>query len=318
VPEIAHGNELLDVSVLLPAFNEESAIAGVIVEIRSALRNWKGKWEIVVVDDGSTDSTAERAEASGVRVLRRNQNGGSGVARLTGILAARGAVVAMLDADGSYDPITLPTLLSFVPEYDQVNGARTSEQGRQKLLRVPTKWAIRKIAEWVSGTQIPDLNTGMKVFKRHMMNDYLWLLPTGFSCVTTMTLAFLYNDHRVKYVDVKYRQRMGRSKFRPIRDSLNYVWAVLRVTLYFRPSRIIIPIGVGVVLAYSVLHGYKARNVQHVGVSDVLLFSTALCLLGTGLIARGRMTRRRRQRGGLCLGSAESGVPIENPMRDEK
>ena len=125
----------------------------------------------------------------------------------------------MLDADGTYVAGDLPQLLSFFPDYDQVNGARTSEQGTHKALRVPTKWCIRKLAEWISGKKIPDLNTGMKVYKRDLMLHYLWGMPDGFSCVTSMSLAFLCNGHPVKYVTVDYRKRIGKSKFHPVSDT---------------------------------------------------------------------------------------------------
>src|SRR3954470_17956135 len=125
----------LDLTVLLPSYNEEEAIGPVIREIREALREWPGTYEILIVDDASTDHTADRAVAEGVRVLRRPENGGSGASRKTGTRAAKGRVVAMLDADGTYVAGDLPKLLSYFPDYDQVNGARTSEQGTLRALR---------------------------------------------------------------------------------------------------------------------------------------------------------------------------------------
>ena len=157
------GNDL-DLSVVLPSHDEEAAIASVIGEIRAALKNWPGRWEILIVDDASTDATFARAQAEDVRIVRHVERRGSGAARKTGIRAARGAIVAMLDADGSYDPAQLPELLRWYPGYDQVNGARDVERGDVKWLRAPAKWAIRKLAEFISGKTIPDLNTGMKAF----------------------------------------------------------------------------------------------------------------------------------------------------------
>src|SRR3954468_9693601 len=124
----------LDLTVLLPSYNEEEAIGPVIREIRDALRDWPGTYEILVVDDASTDKTADRAVSDGVRVLRRPENGGSGASRKTGTRAAKGRLVAMLDADGTYVAGDLPQLLSYFPDYDQVNGARSSEQGTHKAL----------------------------------------------------------------------------------------------------------------------------------------------------------------------------------------
>ena len=176
--------------------------------------------------------------------------------------------------------------MSFFPDYDQVNGARTSEQGDWKLLRVPAKWIIRKLAEWISGRRIPDLNTGMKVFKREIMLRYLWVIPAGFSCVTSMTLAFLCNNHPVKYVPVAYRKRVGRSKFHPLADTASYFLTVFRIVMYFRPLRVFFPLAIfiGALAAargtYNLLHSPPGLHD-----SDVILAVTALLVLIAGLLA---------------------------------
>ena len=168
-------------------------------------------------------------------VVRRPERGGSGTARKTGILAAHGEIVVMLDGDGSYTPGDIPALLKQMPAYDQVNGARTTEEGTMKWLRTPAKWVIRKLACYLTGTKIPDLNTGLKAFRRDVMLEYLWVLPRGFSCVTTMTLAFLCNGYAVKYVPTTYRKRIGKSKFHPLKDTRNYLATVLRMVIFFAP-----------------------------------------------------------------------------------
>src|SRR5690606_28327430 len=117
-----------------------------------------------------------------------------------------------------------------------------SEQGTHKFFRVPAKWFIRKFAIYLSGTPIPDLNTGLKAFKRSVMLRYLWLMPDGFSCVTSMTLAFLTNGHPVKYVSTPYYKRIGVSKFHPLKDTAKYMATVLRMCAYFRPLRVFGPL----------------------------------------------------------------------------
>ena len=284
--EDSHGDEPVDLTVLLPAFNEEGAIAPLVDEIRTALVEWPGSWEILVVDDASTDRTAERAEAAACRVFRRTENGGAGAARVSGICSARGSLIAMLDADGSYDPSCIPSLLSHFPAYDQVNGARTTEQGTYKVLRVSAKWILQTLAEFVSGRRIPDLNTGLKVFKKDVMLAYLWVIPPGFSCVTSMTLAFLCNGHAVKYIPVSYRKRTGRSKFHPIFDTVKYLATIVRVIMYFRPLRIFFPIGT-VLLITSIIRGcYNLWN-SPLGLhdSDVVLFVSAIISFVIGLLA---------------------------------
>lgn len=296
MPEVSYKDkpERVDLSVVLPAYDEEEAIGEVIGEIRQALADWPGVWEILVVNDASMDRTEERAEAEGVRVIRRVENGGSGAACKSGIVAARGELVALMDADGTYVPAHLPNLLSFFPDYDQVNGARTNEAGTYKLLRVPVKWLIRKCAEWISGKQIPDLNTGMRVFKRELMIRYLWTIPDGFSWSTSMTLAFLCNGHPVKYVPVPYRRRTGASKFRPVRDTANYLLRVVRVLMYFQPLRIFLPLSMvlgGIALAKGSYNTFRSpTGLQD---SDIMLAITALLMLVLGLLADLIVAQRR-------------------------
>jgi hypothetical protein len=126
--------------------------------------------------------------------------------------------------------------------YDQVVGARRTEAGTYKFFRVPAKWAIRRLASYLTNTPIPDLNSGLRAFKRQVAAPYLRLLPPGFSCVTTITLAFLSNGHPVKYVPIDYFKRAGRSKFHPLKDAYNYIIQVLRMVMYFNPIRVLMPV----------------------------------------------------------------------------
>jgi glycosyltransferase involved in cell wall biosynthesis len=296
MPELSDGP--VDLSVVLPCFEEEEAVGPVVAEVREALARWPGTYEIVVVDDASRDRTAELAEAAGARVVRRPENGGSGAARKTGIRAARGRLVAMLDADGTYVPAHLPELLSHLPLYDQVNGARVREAGTLRALRVPAKWAIRKLAEWISGKRIPDLNTGMKVFKKDVMERYLWVLPEGFSCVTSMTLAFLCNGHPVRYVPVEYRRRIGRSKFHPLKDSARYLTTVFRMIMYFRPLRIFGPVSLllGVAAVAKGFWDWRFSAHRTLQESDIILATASLMTLVVGLLADLIVAQRREPR----------------------
>jgi len=228
------------ISIVLPAYNEGKVVGKVIEDIQKTLNDsrYRDLYEILVVDDCSSDDTVEAASAKGVEVIKRKINGGSGASRKTGILASGGDIVVMLDADDTYTAEDIPKMLDYFPEYDQVNGARDSEQGTLKFLRLPVKWFIRRLASYLSGVKIPDLNTGLKAFKRDIMLKYMWVIPNGFSCVTTMTLAFLCNGHAVKYVPSKYKKRLGRSKFHPIKDTLKYLQTVIRIITYFNPLKI--------------------------------------------------------------------------------
>ena len=306
MPEVYDEDKAVDVSIMLPAYNEREGVRVVIRETREAMRDWPGTWEIVVVDDASTDGTGEVARADGVRVVRHVENRGAGGACKSGLLAARGTLMAMMDADAGFVPDVLPELLSFIPLYDQVNGARAGEQGTLKLLRAPAKWTIRKLAEWICGKRIPDLNTGMKVFKREIMLGYLWVIPEGFSNTTSMTMAFLTNGHPVKYVRVPYRRRIGRSKFRPIRDTFHYLATIVRMIMYFRPLRIFLPLSLSIGLIGAASSCYNVFF-SPLGLhdADIILLASAIEVFVAGLIADLIVAQRR----GLAALMAGPGKP---------
>ncbi|HUY35310.1 MAG TPA: glycosyltransferase family 2 protein [Pirellulales bacterium] len=291
----------LQLTVLLPAFNEEQAIGRVLGEIVEALADEPRAYEIVVVDDASTDRTAELAQQFAadcwqcpVRVVRSHENRGAGAARKLGIRAARGEIVVMLDADGTYPAASIPALLAWFPGYDQVNGARTSEQGTLPWLRRPTKWFIRKLACYLTGHQIPDLNTGLKAFKREAMLPWLWVVPDGFSCVTTMTLAFLTNGYAVKYVPTEYRPRIGRSKFHPVTDTLAYLGTVLRIVLYFRPLKVFLPLS-GLLIAAGLVKTIANRiTTGSMQESDIVVLVAGFMTCMLGLLAEVIVAHHRR------------------------
>lgn len=288
-------------TVLLPSFNEELAIERVLQEIIDSLRETEVDFEILVVDDASTDRTAELAEQFArncwdcrVRVIRCPENRGAGAARKVGVRAAEGDVVVMLDADGSYDASAIPQLLAYFPAYDQVNGARTSEQGTLPWLRLPAKWFIRKLACYLTGHRIPDLNTGMKAFKREAMLPWLWVVPDGFSCVTTMTLAFLTNGYAVKYVPVEYRPRIGRSKFHPIKDTWAYLSTVVRIVLYFRPLKVFLPLAAIMIALATGKTWWDLAVTGTMQESDIVLFVAGFLACMSGMLAEVVVAHHRR------------------------
>jgi len=288
-------------TVLLPAYNEQRAIQRVLGEIVEVLSEEPIRYEILVVDDASTDQTATLADQFArscwqcpVGVIRCGERRGAGAARKVGIRQARGEIVVMLDADGSYAAESIPELLAHFPAYDQVNGARTSEQGSLPWLRRPAKWLIGRLACYLTGHEIPDLNTGLKAFKRDQMLRWLWVVPDGFSCVTTMTLAFLTNGYAVKYVPTPYRPRIGHSKFRPVGDTLAYLSTVLRMVLYFRPLKVFLPLS-GLVIAAgvakSVLSFTWTGSMQE---SDIVVIVAGFMTCMLGLLAEVIVAHHRR------------------------
>ena len=293
--------EKFDVTVLLPAYNEERAIEPVLADIVTALEDEPLKFEILIVDDASTDRTVPYAErfAEGctrcpIRIIRRPENRGAGAARKIGVREARGDVVVMLDADGSYPAHCIRDLLKYFPDYDQVNGARTSEQGTLPWLRGPAKWFIRKLACYLTGRHIPDLNTGLKAFKREAMLPWLWAVPDGFSCVTTMTLAFLTNDHAVKYVPTEYRPRIGKSKFHPLKDTLAYFNTVIRIVSYFRPLRVFLPVAAMVLALGAAKSVHSFATTGSMQESDIVLLTAGFFTAMFGLLAEIIVAHHRR------------------------
>jgi polyisoprenyl-phosphate glycosyltransferase len=287
VPLPATGN-VPDVSVVLPCYNERDHVELEIKRIRAALDAAGMRHEIICVDDGSTDGTREVLQAiPGIRIILLPRNQGSGTARRIGTQQATGRVVVWTDADMTYPNDRIPELVAQLDDtYDQVVGARRTEAGTYKLARVPAKWAIRKLASFLTNTDIPDLNSGLRAFKRSVAEPYLRLLPAGFSCVTTITLAFLSNGHPVKYVPIDYFKRAGRSKFHPLKDAYNYIIQVLRMVMYFNPLRVLMPVALTLLAATGAKLIFDlVRHDLHVAGSTVLVGLAAFNIMAIALLA---------------------------------
>jgi glycosyltransferase involved in cell wall biosynthesis len=280
--------EELDVTVVLPVYNEAGHVLAEIDRIRAALDASPYTYELIVVDDGSTDgSTDVLSTVEGIRLIRFHQNRGSGSARRTGTAEARGRVTVWTDADMTYPNERIPELVAELDRgYDQVVGARTSEQGTAKALRVPAKWTIRRLAQYLVEQPIPDLNSGLRAFRTAVGRQYLHLLPAGFSCVTTLTMAFLANGYSVHYLDIDYAPRAGRSKFHWWRDTKLYATQVIRMVLSFNPLRVFLPLATvlglvgGVKLVVDLIrYDFKPA------LNTMLILFAVLQLLVTGLLA---------------------------------
>lgn len=279
----------LDVTVVLPAFNEAGHIAQEIERITDALKDCGRGFEILVVDDGSTDGTAEAVEGLPfVRLLRFPVNRGSGTARRIGTQQARGRYVVWTDADLTYPNERIPEFLDILDtgRAQQVVGARTTEEGTYKLLRVPAKWAIRRLAEFLTQSRIPDLNSGLRAFAKDAARPYLGLLPAGFSCVTTITLAFLANGLVVEYVPIDYAPRAGRSHFHPVKDAYRYILQVVRMVTFFEPLRVFGPIALTLLAVGLGKFTYDmATQPFKIAINTLLLLVTGLMLFSLGLLA---------------------------------
>jgi glycosyltransferase involved in cell wall biosynthesis len=241
-----------DVSVVIPAFNEEDGIGAVVTELR-ARHAWR---EVLVVDDGSSDRTAERAEAAGARVVRHPYNKGNGAAVKTGIREAAGDAILLMDADGQHDPEDALRLIAKVGVYDLVIGARSARD--QKLVRAVGNAVFQTLASWLTGRDIPDLTSGFRAARRDRLLDIIHLLPNGFSYPTTSCLAFIKAGHNVAFEPIRARVRVGTSKIRALRDGGKFLLIILKIVTLYRPLRVFFPVSL---LSLVVGVGYGAWNV---------------------------------------------------------
>jgi glycosyltransferase involved in cell wall biosynthesis len=288
------GEDTLDVTVVLPCFNEEEHVMEEIDRITAAMDASGYSYELLVIDDKSTDGTLAVLEAAlpthaHMRLMPFRINGGSGTARRIGTREAYGRIVVWTDADMTYPNERIPEFVRYLhdnPGVDQVVGARTSEEGTHKMLRVPAKWVIRKVAEKLSSTKIPDLNSGLRAFRRDVSLPYLRLLPPGFSCVTTITMSFLSNQHPVDYLPIDYAKRAGKSKFHFTKDAYRYILQVLRMVMYFNPIKVLMPIAL-TLLGLSFVKGVIDVIRYNFGITTnaVLLFISGLLIFTLALLA---------------------------------
>jgi glycosyltransferase involved in cell wall biosynthesis len=279
---------------VLPCYNEQDHVLREVTRICAAMDASGYSYELLAVDDASTDSTLEILRSAEVAFPKLNvvpfhRNGGAGTVRRIGSHMASGDIVVWTDADMTYPNERIPDLVRMLDEdatIDQVVGARTSEEGSHKLLRVPAKWTIRKIAEWLTSQRIPDLNSGLRAFRREVAQPYLRLLPPGFSCVTTITLAFLCNQHDIAYVPIEYGKRSGKSKFRFVTDAYRYILQVLRMVMYFNPLKALMPVALWL-LAIGAGKGVYDLVVHPVrlATNTILIFLTGLIIASLALLA---------------------------------
>ena len=281
------------ISVVIPAFNEEAGIAAVIAELRRILEEQQISPEIIVVDDGSTDGTARNALSAGARLLQHRSNRGYGAALKSGIANASNELIVITDADGTYPAEYIPKLLEQLDRADMVVGARTGRNVRIPLVRKPAKLVLNWLANYLTNSKIPDLNSGLRAFRRGVVAQYFPILPDQFSWTTTITLAMHCDHYAVDYVPIDYRKREGKSKIVPW-DAGSFLVLILRTAMLFRPIRIFLPI-VGLFLLYGLAKtGIDLSHQPNISASAQLAFLSALLILLIGMLGdaiamRGRL-----------------------------
>jgi glycosyltransferase involved in cell wall biosynthesis len=300
------------VTVVIPAYDEEAAVGAQVKSIRRVLSAAGVAHEIIVVDDGSSDGTAAEAVAAHARVLRHPENRGYGSAIKTGILAAGHERIVIIDADGTYPADSIPDLLASLDTADMAVGARVGPRVQVPRLRRPAKWILGWLANRISGRRIPDLNSGLRAFRRRYVMPYQPLLSNRFSFTTTLTLALMADDYHVAYQAIDYHSRVGRSKIRP-RHFMEFLILVLRMAILFQPLKVFMPLAAacagigGAKLIVDVVGLFSRAGALDwslvfqpmVSTSAVLLLLVGLQLLLVGMIADGVLRRAAQHRGPL-------------------
>jgi glycosyltransferase involved in cell wall biosynthesis len=229
------------VSIVLPAYFEEKVIGSVIASIHEVMQESEIDYEVVVVDDGSTDRTSDEAHAAGARVIRHAYNLGNGAAVKTGIRHARGDVVILMDADGQHDPEDILRLLVDIPTHAMVVGARTRDS-ETAAYRDLANFIYNRFASYICGRKIDDLTSGFRAIRTPLVRQFLYLLPNTFSYPTTITLALLRAGHCVSYVPIKASKRVGHSKIKPLKDGPRFLVIMLRIASLFSPLKVFLPV----------------------------------------------------------------------------
>ena len=247
-----NNNALIKITVIIPSYNEGVSIIKTIELLETILVDSNFGYEIIVVNDGSVDKTVELLSEckSNFILINHEYNQGYGASLKTGIRNSSNEILCITDADGTYPHEKIPSLVTNLLEndLDMVIGARTGKNVQIPVIRKPAKWFLSKLANWITGEKIPDINSGLRVFKKSSFIPFQFIVPNGFSFTTTITLGMLLGGFEVKFMPIDYLQRLGKSKIRPIRDTLNFIKIILKLGLYFAPLKILMPISIGIFL----------------------------------------------------------------------
>ncbi len=280
------GDGEIEISVIVPAYNEEKAIGGVLEDLKKTMVTTHRNYEIIVVDDGSSDRSVRIVrEIKGVTLIQHPFNRGYGAALKTGINNARGEIIVITDADGTYPNEEIPRLLTYIKQYDMVVGARTGEQVQMSAIRRFAKFFLIKLSNYLVKTKIPDLNSGLRIFRKETALNFFNILPPKFSFTTTITLAYLCNDYLIKYVPINYNPRKGESKIRST-DTLNFTSLIIRTMTFFKPLRVFFPISLLLLLLAFLVFFYTWILVGKVMDITVIVLVIAAIQIGLfGLLA---------------------------------
>ena len=229
------------VSIVLPAKNEVATIGDLVAELCRSYPDY----EVLVVDDGSSDGTGDAAEAAGARVVRQPYSKGNGAAIKRGAQAASGDVLVFMDGDGQHDPEDVQRLLYKYDEgYDLVVGARSGLQSQAGIARWGTNGFYNHLASWMVGQRIEDLTSGFRAVNKRKFLSFLYLLPNGFSYPTTSTMAFYRAGYSVGFLPIKVRRRNGSSHISLVKDGLRFLLIIFKIGTLYSPLKVYFPFAV--------------------------------------------------------------------------
>ena len=249
----------MSLSVVIPVYNEEKSIETTILKLHSILKNID--YELIVVNDCSIDMTKEVLKGiANIKVLEHSKNKGYGASIKNGIKNSKYDFIAITDADGTYPNERLIEFYQIIinDKLDMVVGSRTGSNVNIPLIRKPAKWFIGKLANYIVDKKIPDINSGLRIFKKSSFLPFMKIIPDGFSLTTTLTLGMLSGNYELKFLPIDYFTRSGKSKIRPIHDTLNFIKLILKIGLYFAPLKIFLPISF-IFLFVAVLWGFISK-----------------------------------------------------------
>lgn len=269
-----------NVSIILPAFNEEQSIGSTI----RAIRELYPEIEILVVDDGSKDNTARKAASAGAHVMKHPYNIGNGAAIKTGLRYASGDWVLMMDADGQHDPADIAKLLQYKDEFDMVVGAR-SKASKTSLHRDLANKVYNWLASYVTRFKVEDLTSGFRLVRNETVRKFIYLLPNTFSYPSTITMAYLRSGRSIKYVPIATKARRGKSKIKLFQDGIRFFLIITRIATLFSPFRIFLPVsflffvtGLGYYI-FTYITQHRFTNMS------ALLLSSSIIIFMMGLVS---------------------------------
>src|SRR5947209_10742291 len=272
------------VSVLIPACNEEVSLSNTIAAIEKH-RGLFREMEIIVINDGSLDRTAEIARSLPVVLVEHDTTCGYGASLKDGLKIAKGDLILIADADGTYPLEEIPRLAGEIGKFDMIVGARTGEKVYIPFLRRVGKWIITQLAEYLSGQKIPDLNSGFRIFRKDIALRFLTMYPDGFSFTTTITLAMLTNRYRVAFLPINYLKRAGKSSIHPVRDFINFCILIIRICACFKPLNVFVPPALLLILLGIIKGTIDYSQQHHLGGLSIMMTLTGIQTLFIGLLA---------------------------------